>query len=636
MDIDELVATIEHANVQANIPLIRKAFMVAQHAHAHQKRLSGEPYIVHPLRVARILVNNGFCDTPTICAALLHDVIEDTPVTYEQVVDLFGKEIAHIVQGVSKIEKLPESTTLERKAENMRKLLLATAKDPRVMIVKLSDRLHNMQTLHFASLKQQHNIAEETLHVYAPLAEKLGLGELKGRLEYYCFKYLYPDIFTALKQEIELSRQERKARVEQFKKEVLQYLSSHHLQTLILARAKHLYSIYQKMQKKGKLLHQIYDLYALRIICETPQQCYIILELLKETYTFMQERFKDYIAHPKANGYQSLHAVYVMDGSYVEVQIRTRAMNEEAEHGTASHAEYKQTERDKRFEQKINWIRQFMQWLQTHPDAHHLRELTIDVFHNQIIVLTPKGDPVILPEGASAVDFAFAIHSDVGQKAIRADVNGEVVGLSTQLHSGDVVSIVTGKQQSVSSSWLSCAKSPDTIAKIKRALQIPLTQKPPKVFTQKKKQIEQMRQQAVTLAQVQTTFSKTKMKISQCCQPKPGDSVVAFRTRDRKMITIHKSDCPNQFALDKRLQIQIGWNKEEKNTIQLRITAKDSSGIIGQLLDHVYTYTAITHVSSYESKQHLIITINAKKPKDMQGLLQSLRAFEGVLHVEGV
>jgi guanosine-3',5'-bis(diphosphate) 3'-pyrophosphohydrolase len=451
--------------------LIRSAYEFALSAHAKQKRRSGEPYITHPISIAEHLAKLGM-DSKTIAAALLHDVCEDTSVSHDDLKNKFGEEISFLVEGVTKVNKL-KYHGVERTAENLRKMFLAIAEDIRVVIIKLVDRLHNMKTLSALPDIKQKRIALETLEIYAPLSYRLGIGELKGQLEDLAFPYIYPNEHLWLVKNIKTPFEERRKFIEKLKPTVEAELKKEKVPVIELnARAKHLYSLYKKLQKYEMDISKIFDLVALRIIVPSIEDCYAALGVIHKLWRPMPGLIKDYIALPKPNGYQSIHTtVFGPEGHCIEFQIRTEAMHTEAEFGIAAHWAYSDkkakdtrgyAERKASFadQKTLQWVRQLQDW---HKDAQtpeeFLESIKIDFFKNRIFVLSPKGDVIDLPEESTPIDFAYHIHTDVGHGATGAKVNNRMVPLNYKLQNGDVVEIITRKNKNPNSDWLEIAKT---------------------------------------------------------------------------------------------------------------------------------------------------------------------------------
>ena len=440
--------------------LVCRAFEFAYQLHKGQKRASGEPYIAHPVAVAGLLRSLGG-NSAMIAAGFLHDVVEDTDVTIEEIENLFGKEVRLLVEGVTKLSKFNFESKTEQQAENFRRMFLAMAKDIRVIVVKLADRLHNMRTLEHLRPEKQKRIARETLEIFAPLANRLGIGRFKWELEDLCFKYLEPDAYENLKQLIVEKRADREARLQQVSQILKAGLEDQGiLCEEVSSRPKHLYSIYRKMQRQQKGFNEIYDIAAIRLIVKEKNDCYRALAVVHDSFRPMPGRFKDYIGLPKPNRYQSLHTVVIgSHGRPIEVQIRTVDMHHVAEYGIAAHWKYKEAgnshSRISANEEKFTWLRQLLDWQNELKDAQeYLSDVKNNLFDEDVYVFTPNGDVVPLSQGATPVDFAYRIHTEVGNHCAGAKLNGRMVPLSTQLSNGDIVEIITQKNAHPSPDWL--------------------------------------------------------------------------------------------------------------------------------------------------------------------------------------
>ncbi len=452
---------------------IMRAITFAEEAHRGQSRASGDPYFAHPLAVASILADLKM-DAPTIVAALLHDVAEDTSYTVTDIEERFGAEVAQLVDGVTKLDRLEARTREEEQAENLRKMFLAMAKDIRVILIKLADRLHNMRTLKHLTADRVQRIAKETMEIYAPLAHRLGIFRIKWELEDLAFQHLQPDAFQEMKELVAKKRREREAAVEAVISDLQTRLESAGMVSEVSGRAKHLYSIYQKMYKQGKDFQEIYDLVAVRVLVESVKDCYAVLGLVHSLWKPVPGRFKDYIAMPKSNLYQSLHTTVIgPHGEPLEVQIRTFEMHHTAEYGIAAHWRYKEGGKgDREFEQKLSWLRQLLEWQRDMRDASEFMEtLKVDLFSDEVFVFTPKGDVLDLPAGATPLDFAYRIHTDVGNHCVGAKVNGRIVPLATALESGDIVEVlVNRKSPGPSIDWLSIVHTSQAKTRIRQWL----------------------------------------------------------------------------------------------------------------------------------------------------------------------
>ncbi|MBC7258680.1 MAG: GTP diphosphokinase [Chloroflexi bacterium] len=629
---------------QEDRELIERAYEVAERAHAGQTRASGEPYIVHSLAVALMLADLHL-DPTTIAAGLLHDVPEDTAVTIDQVREMFGTEVASLVDGVTKLGQIDRlssegrATMEEQRAESLRKMFLAMVHDVRVVLIKLADRLHNMRTLGALPEDKRRRIAQETLDIFAPLANRLGFWQLKWELEDLSFRYLDPEMYREIAQRIAERRGDRERQIAQVAATLKERLREAGIEAVVDGRPKHIYSIYRKMQRKGLDFDQIYDVQGVRVIVDTVSDCYASLGVVHSLWTPIPGEFDDYIATPKDNMYQSLHtAVVGPDGKPLEVQIRTHEMHRTAEYGIAAHWRYKEgsKQRDIAFEKKIAWLRSLMEWRQEVASASEfLDSMKTDVFQDRVYVFTPKGEVIDLPAGSTPIDFAYHIHSEIGDRCRGAKVNGRLVSLDYQLRTGDQVEIITAKRGGPSRDWLNphlgYVKTSRAQQKIRqwfkkqdraeniaqgrtiverelkrlgledvnleqlgRALQF---DKVDDFFaavgygdvslqhlTTKALEIE--REVAAELALPPTAPPPPKISTSEvtvtgvgnllttlakCCNPLPGDDIVGYITRGRG-VTIHRRDCPNLLArTDRERLIQVDWGVAKRQTYPVKI-----------------------------------------------------------------
>ncbi|HEX3762340.1 MAG TPA: bifunctional (p)ppGpp synthetase/guanosine-3',5'-bis(diphosphate) 3'-pyrophosphohydrolase [Kofleriaceae bacterium] len=469
--LDQIITELAGYFPSADLPLVRRAYEFAAQAHDGQTRKSGDPYVTHPLAVAQIIAELKL-DVASVCAGLLHDCVEDTSATVEQLGDLFGKEIAFLVDGVTKLGKLPYSTREEQQAENFRKMLLAMARDIRVILVKLCDRLDNMRSLHHLPAEKQERIASETMQIYAPLANRLGIQWVKVELEDLAFKYLYPGEYEQLAAEVAKSRGERLEYIHHVEKLIHKEMTEHGVPCDVMGRAKHLWSIWQKMKRTQRPFEEIHDAIGFRVITDTQMHCYQGLGVAHQTWTPIPGRFKDYIALPKPNLYQSLHtAVIGPRGERIEVQIRTREMNLVAEHGIAAHWKYKEGSVASVDDKKFAWLRQLMENQKELRDpTEFLESVKIDLFGDEVYVFTPQGDVKALPKGACPIDFAYAVHSNIGDHCSGSRVNGMIVPLRYQLRNGDTVEIITSPNQKPNKDWLKLVKTARARTKIRYLL----------------------------------------------------------------------------------------------------------------------------------------------------------------------
>ena len=448
---------------------VLKAFELADKAHEGQFRASGEPYIMHPLAVADILAHLQI-DHITLMAALMHDVVEDTSYSKEDLEEMFGSEVAFLVDGVTKLNQFQYETKEDRQMENYRKMILAMAKDVRVVVIKLGDRLHNMRTLKHMRSDKQKRIAKETLEIFAPLAHRLGIFNVKWELEDLSFRYLEPEKYYDLVDQMKQKRQVREDIVNDTMRQLTKALSEAHIKADIKGRPKHFYSIYKKMKKDNRDLSQIYDLLAVRVIVDSIPDCYAVLGIAHSLWKPLPYRFKDYISMPKSNMYQSLHTTVIGTmGQPVEIQIRTWEMHRVSEYGVAAHWRYKEGNKngDKEFDQKVAWLRQVLEWQDTSNPTELVNALKLDVFSGEVFVFTPKGDVVKLPIGSVPLDFAYRVHTDVGHHCVGAKVNGKIVPLDYTLQNGDIVDIITSKTGRPSLDWLNIVGSSESKSKIR-------------------------------------------------------------------------------------------------------------------------------------------------------------------------
>jgi len=656
--------------------IVKEAFEIAKVAHEPQKRESGEPYITHPLGVALTLTEIQM-DTPTIAAALLHDVVDDTPVTLEEIKEKFGEEIAFLVGGVSKLGRI-KYQGVQRHAENLRKMLVATAVDVRVMIIKFADRLHNMQTLSSLEERKQKRIALETLEIYAPIAMRLGVFELARRLEDLAFPYIYPKEYEYVKKESQERIQEGKKQLKKVSPIIVKALKKAGVVPLsISVRVKHYYSLWRKLEKYDYHWDTIHDLLAVRIIVKNVEDCYQALGIIHKLWKPLPGRIKDYIALPKPNGYQSLHTtVFAISGKRIEIQIRTQQMHEEAEFGIAAHWKYKNNEAHskKAMKKAFDWVAKLQEWKKDATNTEDLLEnLKIDVFSDRIFVFTPNGDVIDLPQGATPVDFAYHIHSNVGDRCAGAIINGKMASLNTELKNGDIVEIITSKNKKPSQAWLEFVKTSGAKSHIKRWFKkqnedenkeagLTLINEELKahkssawadVDKQKKNKLLDkfnFKTEDTLLASVgvgdisakrivqnilgneETTTAKQPVKqvgsddkkleiliagasglsarIAKCCNPIYPEAIAAYITID-KGASIHKINCPELKNAQKTDKILPAyWNKKgDLTNIKLEVDMLDKVG----MLQEVTGIIANLHVN--------ILTINTSKKEDVTTIL---------------
>ena len=638
---NDIVDEVLKYNPQADVELLQKAYIFSAKAHKGQTRLSGEPYLIHPLEVAYTLTKMSL-DISSIVSGLLHDTIEDSYVDKKEIEEYFGKEIAELVDGVTKISKIPLKTSEDSKVENFRKMILAMSKDIRVILIKLADRYHNMQTLSYLSPEKQIEIARETFEIYAPLAHRLGIEWLKDELEDTSFKYLKPDEYKRIADSIAQKRKQR----EEYINEVIGLLKKRfeqfHLQAEFTGRAKRIYSIYRKMVQEALTIDDIYDMIAFRVIVNDIKECYEALGLIHSFFKPIPGKFSDYIALPKGNMYQSLHTKVIGPyGEKIEIQIRTKDMHKIAEEGIAAHWKYKEGAAFNPKEDKIfAWLRQIIEWQQDLKDNKEFMEIfKIDLFPDEVYVFTPKGDVRALPKGATPVDLAYAIHSELGDKCVGAKVNGKIVPLRYVLKSGDTAAILTNPSHKPSKDWLSFVTTSKAKTKIRqwikaeqrehsielgktliekeltkhditynKFLKSPELQVITKDFSFEtiddlfagvgyglytplqvlNKIIPETEKPGGRLKSIISTFKKAKdtainiqgvdgvvVRFGKCCNPIPGDNIIGFITRGRGL-TIHVEDCPNVHTYDEQRKIEVSWQVNKDFTYPVRLKVTGS------------------------------------------------------------
>ncbi|OQX30104.1 MAG: hypothetical protein B0D92_00230, partial [Spirochaeta sp. LUC14_002_19_P3] len=546
--------------------------------HENQKRDSGEPYIIHPLKVAETLIEIKM-DPPTIIGALLHDVLEDTDINRSNLEEEFGTEICALVDGVTKINDISIGKNT-RKAISLRKMVWAMVEDIRVIIIKLADRLHNMSTLQYINNEQRRlNIARECLEIYAPMAGKIGMNTLKSDLEDFSLKYLKPDYYIEIKDFVILNKDARSRYLEAMKEQLLQAAAKARIKVTVEVRPKHFYSIYRKIKDRNKLLEEINDLLGMRVICESISDCYAMLGVVHQLWKPNEGFFKDYIARPKGNGYQSIHTtVFTSDEHAVEIQIRSKAMHETAEYGVAAHWAYKARKKPDQISPDELAVMKQLQVLKQQKQniGEFLNVIKQDVLRNSIIVYTPKGEPIELPEGATSIDFAYCIHTDIGNQCMGAKANDTIIPLTRPLQNFQTIQILTSQKAHPHINWLKHVRSTRARSKIRAWLNrhetdivigrdIVAQKTPASLQSQKtlKKTARKSMQEVADKAKVGISMENQhniQIKISRCCTPSPGDRIIGYISRGRGII-VHKNTCPNLKGianLDER-RVHVEW-----------------------------------------------------------------------------
>lgn len=719
--IEDVIKRMKQNNKKSDSKLIERAYEFAKVNHGNQKRKSGEPYIIHPVQVAYTLSTLGL-DDQTICAALLHDVVEDTPVTREEVVKEFGEEVAEMVDGVTKLGKLEYTSEKEQQVEDYRKMFLAMGKDIRVILIKLADRLHNMRTLKYLKRERQIANAKETLDLFAPLANRLGIYSLKWELEDLSFRYLYPEEYYELVDGINKKREERLQFIDKIMDEIRMHLKTEHIEAEITGRAKHMYSIYRKMQRDNKTLDQIYDLFALRILVSSVKDCYAALGVVHELYSPMPGRFKDYIAVPKANMYQSIHTTLLgPKGTPFEVQIRTWDMHRIAEFGIAAHWAYKEACKDKKSnvavtEDKLAWLRETLEWQKDMQDPDEfLKTLKTELFEDEVYVFTPKGDIKVLPKGSTPIDFAYNIHAEIGNKTVGAKINSKMVPIITQLKNGDIVEVITSDSSpGPSRDWLKFVKSTGAKTKIqqwfKKAERAENIEKGKDIIEKEIRKIGMSHEDLFKPAWVQAAMDRYKyaclddmyaavgfgaisavkiisrmleeyrkehkeeditekieelaknkpnvnkasqngivvkgidnclVKLSKCCNPLPGDSIVGYITKGRG-VSVHRSDCSNVKDLisEENRMIDVSWVEQGAASYDadIEIYANDRTGLLADIIKALGDAKAkLMAVNSKANKDRIAlteVTVEVENTEELNKILKILRKIDSVYEVK--
>ncbi|MDZ4727943.1 MAG: bifunctional (p)ppGpp synthetase/guanosine-3',5'-bis(diphosphate) 3'-pyrophosphohydrolase [Leptospira sp.] len=671
----ELFSAVEKRLGSEKVMLVKKAYEVAERMHSGQKRLSGEPYIIHPMNVASILDELGL-DERAISAGLLHDVVEDTSYTKMDMTSEFGIDIADLVEGVTKISEIKSQSKESEAAENIRKMLLATIKDVRVMLIKLADKTHNVRTLKFQPEEKQKRIAKEVLSLYAPIAGRLGVYKVKFELEDLAFQAIHPEEYQEIKKRVAAKKSERDEYIEKIKIILKQRLAEINIDAKIDGRAKHFYSIYRKMVTKEKSFSEIFDLRALRIIANEIKDCYGVLGIVHTLWTPIPGRFKDYIATPKTNLYQSLHTtVFGPDGRPMEVQIRTKEMNAIAENGIAAHWAYKESTNISKTSVamqhglenafRLKWLEVLKSWQDPNLDSKEfLEELQYDLHEDEVFVFTPKGEIMEMQKGATILDYAFRIHTDVGLHARGGKVNGRMVTLRTELKSGDQVEIITEKNSKPSPIWLRIVKTASARQKLRQYF--------------RKIQEESQKETIASVLEHQSTMydenaikeiKKVKIKkpskshpnknepkeygvsvagwndvpvrMASCCMPIPGDEILGFITRGRG-VSVHKKDCE---TANKQLEwmktIPVRWEGPgEPIPVQIEVRARDVQGIYLSMVECISNTE--TNILEAGASSHPNGTLTAKFMLEVEHLdqlkeiLENLRLIGGVIFAERV
>ena len=686
MNTDKGVLILSDAELQSQIRLfsgrldiypravrreIVKAVRWSRELHEGQKRASGEPYVIHPIRVAEILIDLKM-DPPAVIAALLHDVLEDTDANRGDLVERFGMEVGALVDGVTKIDDIAVGKGA-RKAASLRKMVWAMVDDLRVIIIKLADKCHNMSTLQYIREDARRlRIARECLEIYAPMAGKLGMSSLKSELEDLSFKNLKPEYYGHIRERVAFKNEERREYLEEIKERLLKAAQKAGIRVLVDARAKHFYSIYRKMKDRGKELDEIYDLLGLRIICESTNDCYVMLGIVHRLWLPFEGRFKDYIARPKGNGYQSLHtAVFTEGGRPLEIQLRSRSMHETAEYGIAAHWAYKAKKNPDQIQPSEIAVVKQLQTLREegHDDdaGEFLDAVKRDVLRDSIIVYTPKGDPIELPEGSTAIDLAYHIHSEIGERCMGAKADGSIIPLTRTLKNTETIQILTSPRAHPHVNWLKHVRSARARSKIRAWLNrhdadVVIDQK---IVARKNASSaavnrrggagESAREKAPEAGRPKTTVADTgkvgvtigkernmMIKISQCCSPSPGDRIIGYISRGRGIV-VHSMNCPNLRGIDdfEDRRIHVEWETAVSRTTQrFRIHARYTHDLFSEIEGSIRKYGGHLISGSLDENERGDLdgyfTVEMESGDDFKKISKSVRSIPTVLSLAKV
>ena len=668
---EEYVRQLLEYNPNYDAQLLEKAYLTAEKHHEGQLRKSGEPYIIHPMAVGRILADLGM-DEVTIAGGILHDIVEDTDYTLPEVEADFGTDIANLVDGVTKLTNINYETKEEQQAENIRKMFLAMSKDIRVLIIKLADRLHNLRTISYQTPKKIREKCQESLDIYAPLAARLGIYKFKFEMEDICFKNLYPEEYEKLVQEMAERQVRRQGVIESVIRDINKALEDTGIEYEIYGRQKHYYSIYKKMQFQQKQLDEIFDLTAVRIIVDSIRDCYGVLGAVHTMWTPIPGRFKDYIAMPKPNRYQSLHTTVIgKNGNPFEIQIRTKEMHRTAEYGIAAHWKYKEGIASDDEEVKLAWLRQTLEWQQELKDPGEFMEtVKVDLFSNQVFVFTPKGDVMELPAGSTPLDFAFKVHTAVGCKCIGAKVNGKMVPIDYELQNGEIVDIVTSANSHPNLDWLKIVKTNSAKSKIRQYLKkeagaaVPEKPAASKAKEEAAKEAERLEAEAKKKAQEEAKKLAQAMKkekrpertkgvsvkgvsdlmihFAKCCSPVPGDAIVGYTTKGRG-VSVHRMDCSNIRSLPEREKlrlIDVSWDEDDSGQnfdAGITIVAEDRKGLFSDVskvcVDMDININGLNLKTDKEKVCTMDLTLSINNTADIVKVMARMKQVKGVVEV---
>ena len=633
---DDILDKISSRFGDKDIAILQKAYVFSAKAHKGQIRRSGEPYLSHPLEVASQLADMKM-DRTTLVAGLLHDVLEDTDVTAAEIKEAFGKEVAGLVEGVTKISRVQDVSPEARRAETVRKIILAMTDDLRVIFIKLADRLHNLQTLKFLPEDKQKQIAAETLEIYAPIANRLGMGRIKAELEDLAFRYQEPEEFFRIASLVEPRRKPAETDLKKFRRMLERLMKDNHIPVEIHFRIKRPYSIYRKMKTQRIDFHQVYDFLALRIITDTVKNCYAALGIIHQKWPPLLQRFRDFIAMPKPNLYQALHTTVITEEKRnFEIQIRTREMNELAENGIAAHWKYKDEDPQGlvREDKRLQWLREMVELFREQKNPKEfLKNLKINLIPEEVYVFTPKGRVVSLPNGASALDFAFRIHTEIGLHSAQAKINGKVSALKTLLKTGDIVEILTSPEKTPSRGWLNFAFTSGARHQLKRWLK-----------QQQKGRSEAAGKKARAAGGGKIGLSAgTIVRPARCCAPIKGEPIIGYVTSG-KGITAHALRCPliaREVLVPERM-VDISWDQVEREDFRadLLIRSADKPGLLAEVAAAVSKLggdiTKAEVETSADKKAQTRLCLTIRDIHHLEAIIKDVSAIKNVVAVERI
>jgi GTP pyrophosphokinase len=652
--IEDLIASDRFSPEE--VQRIKRAFEFASEAHSNQRRLSGEPFIIHPLSVTKILLDMGF-DATVVIAGLLHDTVEDTGIPLSRIREEFGGDVADLVDGVTKISRIRSENIKQRQAENIRKMLLSMVNDVRIILIKLADKLHNMRTLEYLDRQKAQQVARETLEIYAPLAGRLGMARVKVELEDLALKCLEPEFYEDLKNYIVQTKESRERYIKKVKQMLHREFAQYGIHAVIYGRAKHFYSIYRKMKEKEKSFDEIFDLFAIRIITKSVRECYEVLGVVHKLWMPVRGRFKDYIAMPKANMYQSLHTTVVgPEGKTLEVQIRTDSMDLIAEEGIAAHWAYKEGARLDNVQKELKWLKKLKSWKENLDNpSGFMEDLQKDLLVEEIYVFTPKGDVVELPIGSTPIDFAYKIHTEIGHHCIGAKVNGRIVPLRKPLHSCEVVEILTSKNATPSREWLDVVKTSKARHKIRAffsrvdGVRLEGVKEDVKPLEQEKAPAIRKTKGAGSVTGVKKSpldyqliaegEKNVQINLARCCSPHPGDEIVGYITRG-KGVTVHRVMCKNLRAIKdwESRKISVEWEEKSKRMYTLSIISRDRSGLLMDISTAIASFNAnITELhlkAEHGAQVRISCRVQVADEQQLRLIINNLQAIPEVTSLE--